>query len=89
MSEKKLLVLGQIHDDCVDGSTQVTASCGHECWLAPGSQTIFNDPDTETKCVECFGGYGAIAEGILAGKAVSPDVDELRREIKKMFGVDL
>ena len=88
MSERPVLVLSPIHDDkWVEEAYEVTAGCGHKCWLSPGSQDAFLNPDNDSKCIDCLGGQAAVVAAILKGaRAASPE--EVIRALRKELGIE-
>lgn len=84
MSERQLLILGPATEPKgVEDAYAVTAGCGHQCWLSPGSQVAFMSENTDSKCVACFGGEEAMKEAIKSGKGKPADAGELVREFRK------
>lgn len=80
MSEKEqsVLVLSPTTEKApVAGSRQVTADCGHECWVSPGSAESFEREDVYTKCVPCAGGPEALMERLASGGFEIPDPQEV------------
>lgn len=81
---KQLLVLSPVSEPAwVEASTEVTADCGHQSWLSPGSKDIFASEDFASMCSSCFGGKAAMAEAILAGEAKSANPQELTEQFLK------
>jgi hypothetical protein len=88
MTEKEVLVLSPISDPrAVEDAFEVTAACGHKCWLSPGSQKHFLDENIESRCLTCFGGNDALAKHILGGTGHAADREELVRELRKALGL--
>lgn len=90
MSEesKAVLVLSPITDTkWVQEAYEVTAGCGHQCWLSPGSQENFLDENIRSMCIPCIGGDKEIVGAILAGKGRPANKSEVVRELKRILGL--
>jgi len=86
--EKAVLVLGPVTDTkWVQDALEVTAGCGHKCWLSPGSHETFLDENIKSMCIPCLGGEKAVVGALLAGKGRAADKDEVIRELKKILGL--
>jgi len=87
MSERAKLVLSPIEDDKhVEDAYEVTATCGHKCWLSPGSQSAFMNPDNDSICVPCLGGDAALVAAVLKG-AKAADPAEVVANLRKALGL--
>jgi len=91
MSEQErevILILSPITDEKgIEDAYEVTASCGHKCWLSPGSQKTFLDEGITSRCIDCAGGKPAMVKMILDGMAKSADPAELVRALRKELGL--
>ena len=86
--EKAVLVLSPTEEHkWVEDAVEVTAGCGHQCWLSPGSAETFLNPDIDSKCTVCVGGDPALVQMILEGKGKAADRDEVIRYLKKALGL--
>ena len=87
MIERAKLVLSPITDKKhVEDAYEVTATCGHKCWLSPGSQSAFMNPYNDSICVPCLGGEPALVAEILKG-AEAADPAEVVANLRKALGL--
>jgi hypothetical protein len=89
MSEHAVLVLSPVtHAKWVPEAYEVTAGCGHQCWLSPGSEKAFVDPNIDSKCIPCLGGQPAIVASILSGAGRAADPQEVVRALRRELGLE-
>jgi hypothetical protein len=89
MSDRNLLVLSPItQEKAIPEAYEVTAACGHRCWLSPGSQEHFLTKDVESICTPCFGGDQEIKRALQAGEGVPADALELVKALRKELGLE-
>lgn len=82
---KELMILSPVTETAwIKEVTRVTADCGHECWLSPGSQEKYGQENVDTQCLDCFGGMLALKKSVLEGNATAANPEEIRQQLKRM-----
>lgn len=65
------------------GSVEITADCGHLCWISPSTQVVIDRLTIphETLCSNCMFDNDGLIESILdTGLSITPDQRESLRE---------
>lgn len=82
--DRPMLILSPTSGMNFTGGEEVTADCGHRCWLSPGSLEAYFNPRIRSVCSECAGGHEYIAKKLDEGAFELPDPREVATALRQL-----